>query len=364
MLLELAGRDVELKKVSKNEWHGPCPICDGRDRFRVQPKRGKRGRFNCRQCGISGDPIDYLRIVKGLSFVDACIQLGVVPEKFSRKYDHGITDSWRHKSSQWDPPPVSHQNTPKPARVAIVGEDLPQKTPTSPAENPGKDPEIAESVEAKQDIPLVDEVAQEQTEETFEPVIDQEEVSTEINIAPVKRVALPITTTPENGWCAKGQTYCPDFAYNKRFRVEKCRFESKDPVGTTIDLLAQCPNSNILEGTINEKRDRELYGKDNSDNKTKLAGVQGDGNSHEVFYNPDLAENRRGYKNLLGIYCHAEDSGSGMKYQKNPSGPSFQLIMQNMIQFGCGDCKDRHGQVCAGGSYPRLIGLLEGCGKQ
>lgn len=49
-LLVLAGRYTALKKVALTdggEYAGPCPLCGGRDRFRVQPKRG---RWLCRHC--------------------------------------------------------------------------------------------------------------------------------------------------------------------------------------------------------------------------------------------------------------------------------------------------------------------------
>lgn len=58
-LLELAQHDTELKRAAAHrggEYHGPCPFCGGRDRFRVQPARDF---WACRQCGRSGDAIAY-----------------------------------------------------------------------------------------------------------------------------------------------------------------------------------------------------------------------------------------------------------------------------------------------------------------
>ena len=77
-LLALLGRDTRLRKVASTaggEWAGPCPFCGGRDRFRVQPFLGV---WWCRQCGGQrwGDAIDYLIRRDGVSFVDACRQLG------------------------------------------------------------------------------------------------------------------------------------------------------------------------------------------------------------------------------------------------------------------------------------------------
>ena len=59
-LLSLVKSDVTLKKTSSHrggEWHGPCPVCGGSDRLRVQPARNF---WRCRQCGRSGDAIAYM----------------------------------------------------------------------------------------------------------------------------------------------------------------------------------------------------------------------------------------------------------------------------------------------------------------
>lgn len=53
--------------------HGPCPVCDGRDRFRFDNKDG-RGTFYCSQCG-AGDGFDLLRLVKGWTFKEAAEQV-------------------------------------------------------------------------------------------------------------------------------------------------------------------------------------------------------------------------------------------------------------------------------------------------
>lgn len=49
--------------------HGPCPVCDGRDRFRWDNKEGK-GTFYCSNCG-SGDGFRLLMNVKGYGFKEA-----------------------------------------------------------------------------------------------------------------------------------------------------------------------------------------------------------------------------------------------------------------------------------------------------
>jgi len=78
-LLDVDG--IRLKRVARTnggEWAGACPFCGGRDRFRVWPNEG-RGRYWCRGCGKAGDSIDYLRESRGLSFLEACVEIGIDP---------------------------------------------------------------------------------------------------------------------------------------------------------------------------------------------------------------------------------------------------------------------------------------------
>lgn len=42
-----------LMRVSA-EYHGPCPVCGGTDRFIVEPKKNKAW---CRQCNVWGDTL-------------------------------------------------------------------------------------------------------------------------------------------------------------------------------------------------------------------------------------------------------------------------------------------------------------------
>jgi DNA primase len=83
-LLDLISRDVPLRRTSSKhggEFSGPCPLCRrGKDRFKVWPvlrrwaclgfKAGRAG------CDRSGDAVDYLRQRDGMSYADACAQLG------------------------------------------------------------------------------------------------------------------------------------------------------------------------------------------------------------------------------------------------------------------------------------------------
>lgn len=65
-LLDLVQRDVKLKRVASTrggEYAGPCPLCGGTDRLRVQPEY-LGGRWWCRQCNQGGDTIAYLVATK------------------------------------------------------------------------------------------------------------------------------------------------------------------------------------------------------------------------------------------------------------------------------------------------------------
>lgn len=78
-LLSLVGQDTRLRKVATTaggEYAGPCPFCGGRDRFRVQPEKG---RWWCRRCGDGArweDAIAYIRKRDGVDFAEACRLLG------------------------------------------------------------------------------------------------------------------------------------------------------------------------------------------------------------------------------------------------------------------------------------------------
>ncbi len=100
LLVLLRNRGLSPRKNSTNhggEYCSPCPVCgDGgkgkeSNRFHVWPRRetgGKCvGRFWCRQCGVSGDTISFLQQVDGLSFQEACAELGVLlPQQSSSGY--------------------------------------------------------------------------------------------------------------------------------------------------------------------------------------------------------------------------------------------------------------------------------------
>ncbi|MFQ9866809.1 MAG: hypothetical protein ACLRWP_07115 [Bilophila wadsworthia] len=79
-------------KARGNGWNGPCPICGGEvgksDRFMIWPDRERDlghtctenhipGVFSCRRCGRTGDSIRYMVDMEGMSFREACAELGI-----------------------------------------------------------------------------------------------------------------------------------------------------------------------------------------------------------------------------------------------------------------------------------------------
>lgn len=85
----LLGLGVESKLLDGK--HGPCPFCEGRDRFRWDNSNGN-GSFICGQCG-AGDGIEFLKRLKGWDFkeaaraVDEVIGGGVTAEKLPPRMD-------------------------------------------------------------------------------------------------------------------------------------------------------------------------------------------------------------------------------------------------------------------------------------
>src|ERR1700679_2238836 len=77
-ILELAHQTgIHPKWVASTaggEYHSACPACGGTDRFYIQPHRPMSkcdGYYSCRQCGSSGDAIQFARQFLNLSFQEA-----------------------------------------------------------------------------------------------------------------------------------------------------------------------------------------------------------------------------------------------------------------------------------------------------
>lgn len=68
-----------FKSKGPHELAGPCPGCGGTDRFLVWPERPRGGAYLCRQCGVAGDGIQFLREFLGMSYPEACGALGLMP---------------------------------------------------------------------------------------------------------------------------------------------------------------------------------------------------------------------------------------------------------------------------------------------
>jgi hypothetical protein len=68
---EIARRSLQLKRVGA-ELVGPCPVCGGRDRFAIHTTKQL---WNCRNCGVGGDIIDFVRHHDGCGFASAITTL-------------------------------------------------------------------------------------------------------------------------------------------------------------------------------------------------------------------------------------------------------------------------------------------------
>lgn len=78
-LLDLIPTD--LKKVASTnggEYAGACPMCGGKDRFRVQPNAQPNPRWFCRKCSErGGDAIAFLMSYANIDFTQACNELNL-----------------------------------------------------------------------------------------------------------------------------------------------------------------------------------------------------------------------------------------------------------------------------------------------
>jgi len=96
-LLNFDGINPQRKSATNGgEYSSSCPICGGKDRFLCWPEEKNGGRWWCRQCGKGGDCIQYLRDIRGLSYVEACQYLGQEPEQ------HTLSEPRENKST-WKP---------------------------------------------------------------------------------------------------------------------------------------------------------------------------------------------------------------------------------------------------------------------
>lgn len=100
LILDLLYRKVppeSCRRVSGTkggEWHGPCPVCGGEDRFHVWPEQsggqaaqraGLSGTWWCRACDKGGDIIELLEFAEGLDFAAACRELQIELQRQDRR---------------------------------------------------------------------------------------------------------------------------------------------------------------------------------------------------------------------------------------------------------------------------------------
>lgn len=102
---------LEPKRKTASEWAAPCPGCGGKDRCILWPNHpiGTGGRFHCRQCGLTGDTIDFLQQFGGMSYQEACKSTGKTKYNLARGkrlyIRHNQANSFPARQSQCDFPP-------------------------------------------------------------------------------------------------------------------------------------------------------------------------------------------------------------------------------------------------------------------
>lgn len=78
-------RPIHVSAAKGGEYACPCPGCGGTDRFHAFPEQeggpicqeaGAPGTYWCRKCGAGGDMLQFLLDFEGLTFADACEELG------------------------------------------------------------------------------------------------------------------------------------------------------------------------------------------------------------------------------------------------------------------------------------------------
>ena len=81
----IAKRRVGLKRKGK-ELIGPCPRCNGDDRFSISIQKQV---FNCRGCAAKGDVISLIEFLDGVDFNAACETLTGEPAPKPNGHDTG-----------------------------------------------------------------------------------------------------------------------------------------------------------------------------------------------------------------------------------------------------------------------------------
>ena len=98
------------RQKTPHEYATACPACGGHDRFVILPHRPPTGRYFCRQCGASGDGIDYLRTFEGMSYPDACRAFGITPKQYTRQERNAPQKRNMGHSGAYQRRPVTRKN--------------------------------------------------------------------------------------------------------------------------------------------------------------------------------------------------------------------------------------------------------------
>jgi putative DNA primase/helicase len=116
-IVAVIGSRVQLTKRG-NELFGLCPFHDEHtESFSVTPDRGM---YYCFGCGAGGDAIDFIRDLDGLSFQDACAQLGSADYK-ALPMKAGLTPR-KPRLAWWSTVPPESDNKPASFALSSLGE--------------------------------------------------------------------------------------------------------------------------------------------------------------------------------------------------------------------------------------------------
>ena len=99
LLQQVAGIDSQFTSSNK---HGPCPKCDGVDRWRFTDREGS-GSAICNQCGKFGDGIAVIQWFKGIEFTAAC---SLVAEALGGKFESSSKGNGKPKKKEKHASPV------------------------------------------------------------------------------------------------------------------------------------------------------------------------------------------------------------------------------------------------------------------
>lgn len=108
-LIESSSNLFYKKKASTlgGEFSGPCPWCGGEDRFSIHPQNDH---YVCRHCKRAGDSIKFLIDFEGQSYRQACLILGIPPNKSGSRHssDRIPTNTWSPRCNKL--PNITWQN--------------------------------------------------------------------------------------------------------------------------------------------------------------------------------------------------------------------------------------------------------------